>query len=590
MRPHHRLRNLWPNARRDLRVFAYLFPWRTAVWLGLMLVSVTYLFWLAFLVWEGQAIPFHRAFFAIINLIFLQVNFTELPLDPRLDIFALLAPVVGLPLFSIFGLRIFYVLRVLVLRRERGQDWHEALVAATIDRHILVCGLGRIGYRVANTLAFEYGQTVVGINDVPSPLTSRLIDRGLPVILGNVVSAGVLEKAGVSRASTVVICTNVDQVNLETLVRVRQHNPQARIVLRLFDDDLAAEMKSYFQVDAVISRSAVAGLSFAYAALGARLLDTFRLKDRLYVLVELPLAAASPLTGRTIGELMAGRDLTVVCHTRGPRLTVEPPSDVRLLLDDTLLVFASVEDIVEVLDPQKPADPAAETGARGPVLVCGVGRTGYRVSRYLLRMGYRVVALDTEPSRLTPRLRQMGIPVKFGDLRWGDLLIEAGAETAPALIACTDDDLLNLQIALRARRINPHLRVVLRIFDDALSEQLRQSFGPYAAFSTSALASTDFISAALNRLNVHPINVAGTPQLVVRLTIRPDSQLAGTAVDDLHQQEGLTALLHARDGQVDIPPQPGAVLQAGDELVVLATESMLADLNRRNESRPTASA
>ena len=44
------------------------------------------------------------------------------------------------------------------------------------------------------------------------------------------------------------------------------------------------------------------------------------------------------------------------------------------------------------------------------------------------------------------------------------------------LVIATNDDLANVEIALDARRLNPHIRVVLRMFDENIANKLRDAF------------------------------------------------------------------------------------------------------------------
>jgi Trk K+ transport system NAD-binding subunit len=202
----------------------------------------------------------------------------------------------------------------------------------------------------------------------------------------------------------------------------------------------------------------------------------------------------------------------------------------------------------------------------------------------LLDLGRRVAALDFEAGRLSKRLsRELGVPTTYGDPRWQSTLTQAGIEQATAIVACTEDDMTNLQIALRARALRPHIRVVMRIFEDKLGQQLRQTFGINAVFSTSALAAPDFISATLNRMNVRTVDIEGIEQAIVRLQVTA-SALYDVSVLDLQAEEGLTILLHARDGQVNIPPDSKTRLRVGDEIVALAAPDKLDELNRRNKT------
>jgi hypothetical protein len=48
-------------------------------------------------------------------------------------------------------------------------------------------------------------------------------------------------------------------------------------------------------------------------------------------------------------------------------------------------------------------------------------------------------------------------------------LIDAGIEHATAVIVCSNDDVSNLEVAIDSRRMNPKVRIVLRLFDQQLA-------------------------------------------------------------------------------------------------------------------------
>jgi Trk K+ transport system NAD-binding subunit len=295
-----------------------------------------------------------------------------------------------------------------------------------------------------------------------------------------------------------------------------------------------------------------------------------------------PIGQHSPILGHTIGEVAEERDVTVVCYNCGQTVTIEPDPATVLQAGDNLFVFTTVERLAPLIEYGVKSTNLTP-GCEGPILVCGLGHTGYRVVTNLLDLGRRVTALDFEPSRLADRLNELNVPLKYGDLRWRSTLIDAGIEEAAAIVICTEDDMVNLQIALRARALKSNLRVVTRIFDDKLGWQLRQTFDIDAVFSTSALASPDFVSATLNRMNVRTVDIEGIEQAIARLQITP-SALSDVVILDLQEEEGLTVLLHARNGQVNIPPPQQTRLRVGDEIVVLADPHKLDDLNRRNKT------
>ncbi|MBN1920326.1 MAG: potassium channel protein [Anaerolineae bacterium] len=583
-------RRRWRHLRQDVRVFVRLFPWHIALIMGAGLAVTARLFQRDFnrLEHVSEPLSYLQALLSVIKI--LQLDY-DLPVPTVLDPYFALLPLIGLPLFLLFGVKVFNVVRIFFVRQERGPAWQAAL-AATANHHILICGVGRVGYRLARQL-LELGLDVVGLNDVSSSLTESLADTGMPVLLGDVRNDDLLRQAGVTRAATVVVCTDDDLVNIEGAFRIQELNPQARIVLRLFEDEIAETLSASLDVAAIISRSALAAVAFAHAALGLEIVETFQVGAEEYVLTWLPVRAGSPLAGRTVAEFCEAQDVAPVLLRVAGGVPVEPDLDVALQAGDALLVFAASGRLGALLNCVLP--PAGETAgsdpgqsarhsARRPVAVCGLGHTGYRVALRLLELGQPVLALDFESGRLAQRLIERGVRVVFGDLRQPSVLATAGVGAAGALVACSEDDILNLEVLLRAREVNPNLRTVLRLFEEDLGARLQQAFGIDAVYSTSAIASPAFLSAVLNLNVAQSVSVDGGHYYLARLSIGPDSALVGSTPAQLNAAEGVTVALHARQGMVSIPPAPQVVLQVGDELVVLASQNQLRSLGREQHN------
>ena len=76
------------------------------------------------------------------------------------------------------------------------------------------------------------------------------------------------------------------------------------------------------------------------------------------------------------------------------------------------------------------------------------------------------------------------------------VLLEAGIREAESIVPCTRDDLMNLSIALEARRLVPGIKVVLRMFDVQMAENVRTGFNIHTAFSIPELSAPAFAAAA----------------------------------------------------------------------------------------------
>jgi len=220
---------------------------------------------------------------------------------------------------------------------------------------------------------------------------------------------------------------------------------------------------------------------------------------------------------------------------------------------------------------------------RNHVVVCGLGKVGYRVVLQLLRMQQDVVGIERDPQAVfLGVIREEGIPVLVGDARQRDLLEKAGVGVASAVVACTEDDLTNLEVALEARELDPGIKVVMRMFDQQLAERVRRGFGIRTAFSTSALAAPAFAAAATRAAVEHSFYVDDVLLNVSRVTVAPGSPLAGKQVGEVEQELDLSIVLHRGPTGVDLHPVARLVLAEGDQIVVFATLEALACLNQMN--------
>lgn len=134
----------------------------------------------------------------------------------------------------------------------------------------------------------------------------------------------------------------------------------------------------------------------------------------------------------------------------------------------------------------------------GHVIVCGAGDVGIRLLECLKLAGADLVAIERNQSgRFNQRVRDLGLPLLLCDATLQDSLERAGIYTAQTIFCATDHDMSNLEVALNARRLNPHIRIVVRVFDRDFAEHIRDHFDLPVVLSSSAIASQAFADAAL---------------------------------------------------------------------------------------------
>jgi len=105
------------------------------------------------------------------------------------------------------------------------------------------------------------------------------------------------------------------------------------------------------------------------------------------------------------------------------------------------------------------------------VIVCGYGRVGQTLSRFLEHQGTPFIGLDLDPLRLR-EAKAAGEPVFFGDVTNKEVLISAGIKNARLLMISFNDPLRAEKILYIIRAINKDLPVLVRTDDDRYLEQL----------------------------------------------------------------------------------------------------------------------
>jgi len=169
------------------------------------------------------------------------------------------AKVVGMitMLSSIAFVSIFFSLLIdrIVARRTENLLGHRR---HALDGHVVVCGLGRVGYHLVERLRADAYPVLVVEKDAGNRFLPALRELGIPVMIADATVAGTLVDAAVDRASAVASIVGDDLVNLEVGLNARAIHPRIRVILRIFDRDTAEELRQRLNIHYAISTSAIA--------------------------------------------------------------------------------------------------------------------------------------------------------------------------------------------------------------------------------------------------------------------------------------------------------------------------------------------
>ena len=203
------------------------------------------------------------------------------------------------------------------------------------------------------------------------------------------------------------------------------------------------------------------------------------------------------------------------------------------------------------------------------VILVGMGHLGIRVVLKLHDLNQDVVVIELKPrDDLLARVRPMNISVIQDDASSAAVLEAAGVRKAHSIVLCTQNDTLNLQVALKARSINPGIRVVVRIFDEDFADALEQQFG-FTALSATRMAAPIFAATATGVEVTEPISVQGLALSLGSMEIPTNSPLSGMSLGDAEQRFSVSIVLVRRNGDTDLHPPSDMILAAQDVIGIL---------------------
>lgn len=135
---------------------------------------------------------------------------------------------------------------------------------------------------------------------------------------------------------------------------------------------------------------------------------------------------------------------------------------------------------------------------RDHVVLCGLGHLGSRILERLEADGADVVVIEHDAaSRFAAEAKERGTVILVADMRDDRVLEEAGVRHARCIVAATNDDMANLEVALDARRLNPSIRVLIRFFDQRIGAKIQDAFDIDEAFSSASIAAPIIAKKAL---------------------------------------------------------------------------------------------
>jgi len=260
--------------------------------------------------------------------------------------------------------------------------------------------------------------------------------------------------------------------------------------------------------------------------------------------------------------------------------------------------------------PVNPEVPTADAGPGGSwchhVILCGYGRIGQSVARFLEEESIPYVALDLDPAKVR-QAHAASEPVFYGDPADPGVLAAIGLEQARLLVISFDDHTDALKVLAHVRRVRPELPVMVRSRDEShvkalqdagATEVIPETLEAGLIIASQALMMLDVsLPRVMRRIQTHRSqryrllrelyrsdNPAGDGSergidRLMPVTVPQDGHAAGCSIEALALERVAVAAL-VRQGERQLNPLPGTLLASGDVLVLFGAPD---DLQRAQD-------
>jgi Trk K+ transport system NAD-binding subunit len=305
---------------------------------------------------------------------------------------------------------------------------------------------------------------------------ARFVSDDLSVITGENDSRTTYERL-ITPDARLVIANCEDTANTNITLTVREIAPHVHIAAVVEEED-AIDILQLSGATTVLPLKRQLGESLANRV------DTGRAEAHVIgsfgtvQIAELPVRDTL-LSGTRVRDtrLRERTGLSVVgLWERGKLQPAFPDTDIR---PQAVVVVAGTADQMRTLDRL-----IARDGTTTPVLVIGAGKVGHSAARALKQKALTVYAIDRDERSVMQLAREVD-GVYVGDAADRDLIERAGIGRVASVLLTTNDDAMNIYLAVYCRKLNPDLRIVSRITHERNVEAIHRAGADFVLSYTS---------------------------------------------------------------------------------------------------------
>ena len=428
---------------------------------------------------------------------------------------------------------------------------------------IVIVGAGKLGYSIAELLANEEFDVVL-VDQDETRLEAAKNTLDVLTVTANGASPITMNDPDIRSADILIAVTAGDEVNMVACILAKKHGI-THTVARIRDMQFLSEAKEYlkenFDIDLMLNPELITAREVYRILMTPAALDVEDFASGKVRLFETKVTRHSPLANIPLKDLEMPKAILAGMIFRDHRMIIPHG-------DDCLLPHDNAYFIGDPAEIEKFSETFVHRDARKleHVMIIGAGRTGRFLAKMLDEADVAVKIIDTnrERSRLAAEALENGLAI-CGDGTDIDLLTEEGVADADAVVCLTEDDKLNLMLALLAKHLGAK-KTVVRVARGEYVD-LMEKVGVDIVLPTRLLSASEVLAFARRGGVVSVSLLEGAKAEAVEVIVQEGAPVAGIPLMKAHLPRECLVCAYVRDEEAVIP-NGASVLLPGDRTIL----------------------
>ncbi len=428
---------------------------------------------------------------------------------------------------------------------------------------IVIVGAGKLGYSIAELLANEEFDVVL-VDQDETRLEAAKNTLDVLTVTANGASPITMNDPDIRSADILIAVTAGDEINMVACILAKKHGI-THTVARIRDMQFLSEAKEYlkenFDIDLMLNPELITAREVYRILMTPAALDVEDFASGKVRLFETKVTRHSPLANIPLKDLEMPKAILAGMIFRDHRMIIPHG-------DDCLLPHDNAYFIGDPAEIQKFSETFVHRDARKleHVMIIGAGRTGRFLGKMLDEAGVAVKIIDTnrERSRLAAEALENGLAI-CGDGTDIDLLMEEGVADADAVVCLTEDDKLNLMLALLAKHLGAK-KTIVRVARGEYVD-LMEKVGVDIVLPTRLLSASEVLAFARRGGVVSVSLLEGAKAEAVEVIVQEGAPVAGIPLMDARLPRECLVCAYVR-GDEALIPNGASVLLPGDRTIL----------------------